>query len=281
MGSTTLLERPVLTDAARLIIADGFAEIDIDPSLIAEHVPNIKSGIRDMTNDVDTHPIFAEQVLDVDEMGWNQEAGLVRRDDKENKFFFHYQSPQAEWPFPDHEMAERFSPFLESCMKLTTRAREIAQAVARALDAEGGLPQLTPLLDGTRAVTRILRYLPLEGARKENADAYAHIDRAFLTVHWWASEEGLVLFDRKRVAHRVAEKSWDRVAIFPGKKFFGATGGKLGMCGIHGVRDSRAVRTDDRIAVVTFVHAKLSPEAVALIKERRHAFKEAEESCPL
>lgn len=283
MNPVTQLERPTLNTIADDIVQKGFAEMDVDAAILAEHMPTIKAGMRDMTNDASVYEIFAEQNLGQDEMGWNQEAGLVRRDDKENKFFFHYQSPPAEWPFPDAESARRFSPFLESCAVLTARAHSYAQSVAQRLDQHPHIEghNLAKALNGARAVTRVLRYLPLDGERAHNADAYAHLDRAFLTVHWWASEEGLLLFDREGLGHRVEEKAWDRVAIFPGKKFFGLTQGKLGISGIHGVRDSRKVRVDDRIAIVTFVHAQLTPEAVSLIQESRQKFKDAEERCPL
>lgn len=285
MGSeTTVRERPALRSVADSILARGFAEMDIDASILAQHMPVIKNGMRDMTDDTSVHDVFTEQILGQDEMGWNQEAGLIRRDDKERKFFFHYQSPPAEWPFPDEKCIKRFSPFLESSAVLTARARSLVRQVASALDTHPHCTSrhnLAATLDGARAVTRILRYLPLEGERMGNADAYAHLDRAFMTVHWWASVEGLMMFDREGVGHRIAETAWDRIAIFPGKKFFGLTHGMFGMSGIHGVRDSRSERTDDRIAIVTFVHANLTPKAVDLMTSSRQAFKDAEERCAL
>lgn len=286
MESVTLARgRPSLRQVAGEILTRGFAEMDVDASILAEHIPAIKRGMRDMTNDALVHPIFAEQVLGEDEMGWKQEAGLIERNDKERKFFFHYQSPPAAWPFPDAQSVKRFAPFLESCGVLTARARVIAHDVAQTLDTHlrttGRNYNLTEALHGSRAVTRVLRYLPLEGDRAGNADAYAHMDRAFLTVHWWASVEGLLIFDEHCAAHRIAETTWDRVAVFPGKKFFGLTHGTCGMKGIHGVRDSRVTRDEDRIAIVTFVHANLAPEAVALMHASREAFKDAEMRCAL
>jgi isopenicillin N synthase-like dioxygenase len=286
MGSdTAVLERPSLRAVADGILARGFAEMDIDTSILAEHLPVIKRGMREMTDDPSVHDVFAQQILGQDEMGWDQEAGLVLRNDKERKFFFHYQSPPAQWPFPDQECVERFSPFLESCAVLTAKARSIVRDVARELDAHPRLSAhrytLARALEGGRTLTRVLRYLPREGERAHNADAYAHLDRSFMTIHWWASAEGLLMFDREGVGHRVAEGAWDRIAIFPGKKFFGLTDGVQGMSGIHGVRDSRTERTEDRIAVVTFVHADLSPAAVELIHNNRQAFKDAEERCAL
>ncbi len=277
--------RPPLQRVVEKILTRGFSEMDVDASILAEHIPAIKWGMRDMTNDASVHPIFAEQVLGEDEMGWKQEAGLIERNDKERKFFFHYQSPAAEWPFPDHTCLKRFAPFLESCGVLTARARAIANGVAQTLDTHlrttGRNYNLAEAMRGSRAVTRVLRYLPLEGDRAGNADAYAHMDRAFLTIHWWASVEGLLIFDEHCAAHRIAEIAWDRVAVFPGKKFFGLTQGACGMKGIHGVRDSRVTRDEDRIAIVTFVHANLTPEAVALMHASREAFKDAEMHCVL
>lgn len=287
MGSVTpaILERPSMRDTVDAFIDRGFAEMDIDAAILAEHVPIIRNGIRDMTDDPSIHHVFDEQILGQDEMGWDQEAGLIRRDDAENKFFFHYQSPPAGWPLADKECIQRFLPFIDSCATLTEKARTLAHNVARALDAHPRTSQyrhnLAKTLDGARTVTRVLRYLPLQGDRAANADAYAHMDRTFMTVHWWASAEGLLMFDREGVGHRVAEKDWGRVAIFPGKKFFGLTNGVLGMNGVHGVRDSRVERTEDRVAIVTFVHAKLSPEVVECIRNNRQAFKDAEERCAL
>jgi len=278
--NSSVLERPIYHDAADTIATRGFAEIDIDPSILAEHMPIIRDGMRTMTNDASIHEIFAQQILKQDEMGWDQEAGLIYRDDAERKYFFHYQSPPAIWPFPDDATQKRFTPFLESCKALTTQARMYAQLVAFHFEREYGI-SLSRNVTDANAVTRVLRYLPLVGNRAGNADAYAHMDRAFFTIHWWASEEGLVLFDREGASHRIAEKAWDRVAIFPGKKFYGLTGGKYGMSGIHGVRDSRTERTDDRIAIVTFVHATLTPKAVDCIKDNRQAFKVAEKCCAL
>lgn len=270
---------------AESILTRGFAEMDVDASILAEHIPVIRRGMRDMTNDASVHPVFAEQVLGEDEMGWKQEAGLIERNDKERKFFFHYQSPPVKWPFPDHTCFKRFAPFLESCSVLTARARAIAHDVAQTLDTHlqrtGHSYNLAEALRGSRAVTRVLRYLPLEGARAGNADAYAHMDRAFLTIHWWASVEGLLIFDEHGACHRIAETAWDRVAVFPGKKFFGLTRGMCSMKGIHGVRDSRVTRNEDRIAIVTFVHANLTPEAVALMHASKDAFKDAEMRCVL
>lgn len=286
MESATLFRaRPSLRQVAGEILTRGFAEMDVDASILAEHIPAIRRGMRDMTNDASVHPIFAEQVLGVDEMGWKQEAGLIERNDKERKFFFHYQSPHAEWPFPDHTCSKRFAPFLESCGVLTARARAIAHDVAHMLDTQlhtaGRTYNLAQALHGSRAVTRVLRYLPLGGDRAGNADAYAHMDRAFLTIHWWASVEGLLIFDEDGVGYRIAETAWDRVAVFPGKKFFGLTQGTCGMKGIHGVRDSREKRDEDRFAIVTFVHANLTPEAVTLIHASRDTFKDAEMHCAL
>ncbi len=282
---TDVLDRPGLREAADAIIAKGFAEMDVEANILAEHIPIITHGMRAMTDDTSVHEVFAQQILGQDEMGWDQEAGLILRDDEERKFFFHYQSPPAEWPFPSQECAERFSPFLESCAILTTKARMLAYDTARKLDAHPRLSRhrynLASTIENARAVTRVLRYLPLEGSRSQNADAYAHMDRSFMTIHWWASAEGLVMFDRESHSYRVAETAWDRVAIFPGKKYFGLTDGVQGMNGIHGVRDSRTERTEDRIAIVTFVHANLKPEAVELIHMNRQTFKDAEERCIL
>lgn len=80
----------------------------------------------------------------------------------------------------------------------------------------------------------------------------------------------------------MAECRWDRIALFPGKKFYGLTHGAFGDLGIHGVRDARGTgRDDDRFALVTFVHATLSEDAARLIRNRKPEFDQAEAVCTL
>jgi hypothetical protein len=286
MNKPLLPHRIAGAEAQRIaqdIVRLGFAELSIDPSILAQFVPTITEGMHRMTEDPEAQAAFPEIIVSTDEMGWPREAGLVRRNDAENKFFFHHQTPEAEWP--DQEKAKEYLHFLDACKALGQEAQRIVLAVAEALDtidckADG---KLVDLFADANIVIRVLRYLQLGGERKGNADAYAHMDRSGFTVQFWASEIGLKIFDREQNTYRVDETAWDKVALFAGKKFHGVTHGSQGMIGVHGVRDAREGRpaTKDRYAIIAFIHPKMSDAAVAELQARMPAIKAFEQSCSL
>lgn len=276
----------IVADAALdAFLRRGFAELPYDPSHLARHIPVITDGMRRLAGDELAQRLMAERTIRHDEAGWKQEAGYVKRTDEEYKEFFHHQSPPVAWPDDPHLRA--YAEFIDACGEMTRLAKAVALSFAADLEAAELLPDdgeipLSSAIGRSNAVTRILRYPPLPAERGNHAEAYAHFDRSCMTIHWWASHEGLVIFDREGRMQRVHERAWDRIAVFPGKKFYGLTGGRFGNLGIHGVRDARGTgRSDDRFALVTFVHATLTEDAVALIHKRKGAFDAAENACPL
>jgi isopenicillin N synthase-like dioxygenase len=159
----------------------------------------------------------------------------VKRIDKEYKEFFHHQSLPVAWPDDPH--LRSYAEFIDACGAMTRMAKDVVMTLTSRLEEAELLPDdgemlLSTVVARSNAVTRILRYPPLPAARGNHAEAFAHFDRSFMTVHWWASHEGLSIFDRVGRAHRVAECRWDRIAVFPGKKFFGLTHGAHGPLGI-------------------------------------------------
>lgn len=269
-------------NAANEIQAHGFAEMSIDASFLAQHIPVILSGMRDMTDSQENRALFPMRIVDTDEIDDDQEAGLVRRkgptsnQGKENKFFFHYH-PAYE---PEKGGRKKFGEFLRSCDAINTQAKQIALAIASAIDkshAEAGIvaPNLYNAISQAPTITRILRYLPRKDA---GADAYIHLDRGVLSPHWFATHQGLILFDRNGAPHRVDETALDKIAMFISKKFAALFAdikddtlcrSKYGFGVPHGVLDPRreiGMRTEDRFAVVSFVHAKLTPRAAAWLK---------------
>ncbi len=271
-----------LEQAARNILGPlGFAEIPVDIGILAEHLPAIKEGIGRLIRDPEGQSIFPQQIIATDEMGWDQEAGLVRRSGDEEKWFFHYIADAAWLP----EAAAKYDQFLRACDALSCAARMLVVKVAGRIDAELKLPgerSLSRAIAGGRVVTRILDYLPREGAKP---DATTHFDRSALTVHWYASHTGLVIIDRDDSEHRVAETSWTSAAVFPGKKYAGFFRGEGGVCGLHGVRDTRRTEPgsprEHRIAIVSFVHLPLSAEMVAWIGQNADVFGHLEDAHPL
>jgi len=263
----------------------GFIELPYDPALLAAHVPTIRDGMRLLADDTYAQRLLAERTIRHDEVGWKQDAGYVKRTDQEYKEFFHHQSLPVTWPDDPH--LRLYAEFIDACGAMTRMAKKLVSSFVERLELaelirDSNERPLSSHVARSNAVTRVLRYPPLPPERGAHTEAYAHFDRSFMTVHWWASHEGLVVFDREARPHRIAECAWDRVAVFPGKKFYGLTGGTHGHLGIHGVRDARGTgRSEDRFALVTFVHATLTEDAVALIRAKKEAFDAAESACPL
>jgi hypothetical protein len=274
-----------MRNIAETVLARGFSEMDINASILAEHLESLREGMRLLTSSPDMRQLFPATVVTKDEMGWDQDAGLIRRSGGETtskveeKFFFHYLSGKN-WSSDDVGM-HLFVDFINSCSIINHEAKRIALSIAQEIDAihaGSGLPRLVPAIEEAHVVTRILRYLE----RSEgSADAFTHLDRGAITVHWWASHPGLVVFDKNGQPYRIDENAWDRIAVFVGKKFGAFFQGRYGFGTPHGVRDPRRAtghRDGDRYALVTFVHAKLPPESVEWLHARRDDMKAFEQA---
>jgi len=249
---------------AETMLSRGFAEMDVDPCILADNLEAISSGMRKLTDDQYLGALFPKEIVRIDEVGWPMEAGLVRRSGKdetgnvEEKFFFHY-VPGMKWP---EEATKDLVDFRLAMERLNTEAKRIALSIAKEIDNIHDCTQLS-LYDAIEqgvTVTRGLRYLG-------RANAYTHFDRSAISADWWASHPGLVIVDNKGRECRVNEAVLDRVAVFPGKKFGGFFAGQCGYGTPHGVRDTRT-NGDDRYSVVSFVHAKLTTEAAQWIHDK-------------
>lgn len=289
LTSTTPRNPHASRNIAETMLSRGFAETNIDTSILAQHIAPIRDGMRRLTSSDEALQLFPHKVIAIDEMGWDQEVGLIRRTGGvapkkiEEKFFFHY-IPRANWS--EEEMGGRdFREFVESCDAINTAAKKIALALASEIDAihsdeSAERREFAAQMKDAHCVTRVLRYLE-RPAEEKSADAFTHIDRGAITVHWWSSHPGLVVFDRNGQPHRVAENEWDKIAVFAGKKFGGFFGGRYGFGTPHGVRDPRratGVRDGDRFAIVSFVHVRLAPEMVEWMHARKADIKAFEDS---
>lgn len=260
----------------------GFVELSIEPDFLLMQMPIIKNGMRELTEGSDA-PLFSDYVCSIDEMGWEHNSGLTRRTDDEQKWFFH------NYECTRHDLRMRGAPvetyanFFNSLGALNARALHIAAMFARMFDdvmpRKAYADSFEFKVNSGCAVTRVLRYLP---RNSEKADAKVHLDRSGITVHWWSSRAGLVVFGQDLQKHRIHETAHDRICVFPGKKFAGVTNGEYGPGAPHGVIDQERSHSDeDRFAIVTFVHPALSKAEVRTIKSMKLAFDDLEERCKL
>jgi hypothetical protein len=255
----------------------GYAEMSVCSSTLESNLRVIQDTMKRLTDDPELGALFPKQITASerfnDEVVWETEAGLIRRNDNaanirsEQKIFFH-SIPKIRWK-RENEISD-FAEFLKACEFLSAKASNIALELAHAYDAMQGhvdKPRslYSAILEGT-TVTRVLRYKKTGSAR---AHAHTHLDRSALTIHWWASHPGLKIVGFDEEHYRVDEAALDKVAIFPGMKFAGLFP-EFGYGTLHGVRDQRTATLDesqDRYSLVSFVHAKLSPEAFILIRD--------------
>jgi hypothetical protein len=264
---------------AEQMLAVGFAEMSVDPGILAENLAPIKDGLERMTDEYDKKP-FPHRVVNTDEVGWDMEVGLYRRTGTdssgkaEEKFFFHH-APGVTW---EAEEARSYEAFFAALDNINIAAKKIALSLAAEVDKihaemHPEFPSLYYAIEKGAVVTRVLRYL-------HSTDAYMHLDRSAITPHWWSSHGGLEIVGNDGKRHHVREAAWDKIAVFPGKKFAGLFAGdpeayKDGYYGygtLHGVKNPRRTRVlpaGDRYSLVSFVHAKLTREAAEWI--RKHA----------
>jgi hypothetical protein len=260
------------------IFRKGFAELSIDPKFLSHTIPAIKNGMeRIISKDA---AAFEKFILGHDEMNWPKDSGLYRRSDDEKKWFFHYFGSST----MTHLLARgapvnQYDTFFAALEKINEQAFMIAKKMARLYDEHGRLPsgKLFPRMQQGSKLTRGLLYEQTES--ESGADALVHLDRSCITVHWFASEPGLVVFDPDGAKHSVNELAHDTVAVFIGKKFAGATHGIYGLGTPHGVKDkTRHLRAagQKRFALVSFVHIPLTPEDVEWLHEQETAMSDLE-----
>ena len=276
MQERTRVEIPA--DAWTHIFTNGFVEFQIEPTFLELVVPVIQEGLTRMSNNPAHHEAFKEVILNTDEMGWPQDSGLVRRSDSERKWFFHYcgdltYSHLCASGAPVHE----YENFFRALAKINARARIYAYQLAYAYDTYFSCPSgpLAPRIKNAFCLTRALRYMSRE--ETESYDAGIHFDRSFITPHWISTQPGLMLFAPDGTKHEARETSYDTIAMFPSKKFAAVTRGKHGFGTAHGVKNKlRHKTTEDRFALVSFVHIPLSPEDVAWLKSVSAQMEHAE-----
>ena len=258
----------VTKSAARSFVESGLAEIDVDPSVLAQHLGIVKNGMRRLSDDPEAQKFFPYTVLKKDAMGWDEDAGYWCKRGSETKDYYHH-CPEHVWDL-DCDLARSFLPFLESCTNLTFWAWGNVRKLLRDIDTEYGL-DIGRYFDNEYMVTRIVRYRKLLASIKE--DALPHFDRDGIAHHIWASHPGLMMY-RNGTVHPVEETAWDRIAMFPGKKFLALVKGAHGDHGLHGARDAREMTNgDDRIAIITFTHCSLPSYALRWLQENDDRLK--------
>lgn len=238
----------------------GFLEFSVEERVFKKRFIAIKAGMEKITDDPRLQALFPWGSLCFDDYGpgYEQECGLTKRDDDEQKFIFQY-SPEANMA-SGIELDSVLTHFFEALYEIDQEARRLSTIVATCFDVlrrdtpEPLYPMsLMELLRGGRIITSVIRYL----TKKIPApDAKLHHDRSLFTVHWGATHGGLVLISPDGTPHRIQETSMSRVAIFPGRKFAACTRGLLGLGTPHGVRDERTATTrdEDRYSLISFVH---------------------------
>jgi hypothetical protein len=256
----------------------GFVQIPYDPTVLVTHVPRIVDGMRRMTNG-DDKSRFEKRVLFVDEAGYDHDSGLIRREERERKWFYHLYARTEEDFRALGAPVSKYQDFFTSVSILNDRAFEIATTFAQLWDATHGRSVLlSERLDTHCVVTRVLRYLPRE---RGQPDATVHIDRSCLTVHWWSSRAGLNVFSPDKEGHQILETQHDHVCLFPGMKFAAITKGAFGSGTPHGVRDDARDQegVEDRFAIVSFIHCRLTPKEARWLKLHKKAFDALEQTC--
>ena len=255
--------------AARSFMEDGLAEIVVDPSVLAQHLAVVKDGMRRLSDNPEAQALFPYTVMKKDAMGWDEDAGFLPKRGDETKDYFHH-CPTHVWQL-DCDLARSFLHFFEACSSLTFWAYGNVLTLLQEVDREYKC-NLAHYFKKQYVVTRIVRYRKLDPRIKE--DALPHFDRNGITHHTWASHPGLMVY-RNGSAHPVEETSWDRVAIFPGKKFLALVDGVYGDHGAHGARDMRTTTGgNDRIGIITFTHCELPPFAVDWLQKNDARLKE-------
>lgn len=255
----------------RSLMEDGYVEFET--SEVAADFSLIKDGMRYITNDPRFLAALPWRIHEADAYGpaYEQETGLRAPEPHKQDYKYVLQFT------PDMVMDRSVlsEPIVRSLFaalgRIDEHAREAALHVAVALDRRRRFPHsIATALESGRVITRVLRYLP---KRDETPDAKVHIDRSFLTVHYWSSHPGLRIFDPRGGIVPVRETSSRDIVVFPGRKFAALSRGTLGYGTPHGVRDERRKNGshggEDRYAIVSFVHPKSTVEDAAWLHAHR------------
>lgn len=242
---------------------DGYTDIAVNAIDAAHDYERVRLGMERITDDVSLHEAFPWRTFELDAYGkmYRQEVGLsppdASKDDR--KFRFQFTPEMVPDVPPDALDVPEVRRMLQALGRIEARACTIAHAALESYDTEntGGREyrgSLAALLHGGRCITRVLRYRDRTDAAP---DAKPHIDRSLLTVHNWSSHPGLRVLTPHGNVRMVRETSPKSVTLFGGEKLFALSRGVLGFGTPHGVRDERRVhgtRSEDRYAIVSFVH---------------------------
>ncbi len=258
---------------------NNFVELSANPAFVRSRTAAIQSGMETITSDPKLRELFPFYGHLVDGYGskYQQETGLKHeQSDGENKFVFQY-IDGVDYPTDNHACRA----FLRALSEIDAMGREYAIGLAECHDTAFGnaQPYEGTLVDRVRrgtSVTRVLRYLPVEDGA---SDAYPHIDRGIISIHWKASHEGLYVFLPDGSKTRVRECENDSVCAFFGRKYVAATQ-QIGNGCPHGVRYDRKPGKD-RYSIVTFVHPAAVDSDVAWLLAHDAEIKAYERSITL
>lgn len=255
--------RDVVSQAGGIehLLEHGYVQIDYNPAFLSERAPIIVEGLARMIKD---HALdFQSDIIGHDEAGWKHDSGLWRRNEREEKWFFHVFAQTRERMQKRGAPVEKYELMFKALEDLNRRALLHAQLLGKMYDEyheSRGIVishSLARAFDNGYAVSRALRYLMRAIGRP---DATTHFDRSGFTTHWWGSRQGLIVIDRSGRKLRIDETAFDRILLFPGKKFGAVTNYHYGPGTLHGVVDTArdSGESSDRYALPTFVHPTLT-----------------------
>lgn len=264
------------------VLRHGFVEVPMSENWLTDNVNQVLKGMRLITEDRSLGSQFPWHAHMTDEYGkgYEQEVGLEHKEDDEKKWKFQYMSDAYG---RGEEASSELKSFFCALHELESEALALALALAEEFDDHNGAKstmrkypgRLRQKLLHATCVTRILRYPKWMHATQR---AKTHIDRSFMTAHWFGTHEGLMLHTPRGTWERINETSCNNTVLFPGEKFAATTRSMLGTYGTpHGVWCDEAL-TEDRYAIVSFVHPKADSDDCAWLSQHKHLIKEYENS---
>lgn len=272
---------------------NGYLEVPADSDFLRPRTNAIVAGMKLITDEPARHTHFPWRDLLVDCYGqkYTQEVGLrcSAPDDSENKYTFHYNLGMMHELLKSGVPLPEYGPFFNALEELDQWSLTIALAVAGVYDdtnrrrvKKTGYPSsmVRKIMRGSRII-RVLRYRKKDDAAP---DAKPHVDRSLFTVHAWSSHPGLKICAPDGSWWPVNETAYNSVAVFPGEKFAAVTRGIWSFGTPHGVRDERRAhgsRTDDRYAIVCFVHPEPLPDDAEWLLANRDRIEEHEATLAL
>lgn len=245
------------------LMRDQCLELSVDPVWMKDQCVAAIDGMRLVTSNPEIQALFPWHTHLDDAYGrkYEQEAGLKHEtEDGENKYVFQFIHGAR---YAIGEMgrytstsfhASHISPFLSALSSIEKMARSIGLEIARRMDESLGTtrPYSGNLFDRILRGTVVLRVLQYKEVAASSLDAIPHIDRSVLTIHIYASHEGLVIVLPNGEKIRIKECSFDWVCAFFGRKFMAMThntsNGRP-----HGVKYVRK-NDEDRFCIVAFIH---------------------------